>query len=69
MKNHMVKYSNTLAYRECFLKLISSIGFQFWELLRGALHWSNLDFLILTPLLNTVVHTYCALYKSCILEV
>ena len=40
MKNHMEKYSNTLAYRKCFLNLISSIGFQFWEPVRGVLHWS-----------------------------
>jgi len=46
MKNHMGKSSNTLAYRKCFLKLISSIGFQLWEPLRGVLHWSNFDFSI-----------------------
>ena len=57
MKNHMGKYSNTLAYRKCFLKLISSIGFQFYEPLRGVLHWSNLDFLILNPSpLNTLIY-------------
>ena len=49
------KYSNSLAYRKYFLKLILSIGFQFWEPPRGALHWSNLDFFIWTPLPNTLV--------------
>ena len=38
MKNHMGKYSNTLAYRKCFLKLILSIGLQIWEPLKSALH-------------------------------
>ena len=31
-----------MANRKYFLKLILSIGFQFWEPLRGALHHSNL---------------------------
>ena len=58
MKNHIGKFSNTLAYMKYFLKHILSIGFQFWEPPRGALHWSNFDFFIWTPLPNTLVHTH-----------
>ena len=38
-----------------FLEHILIIGFQFWEPPRGALHQSNLDFLSLTLLMNTLV--------------
>ena len=55
MKNHMGKSSNTLAYRKWFLKLILSIGFQYWEPPMGALHHSNFDCFSLTPLLNTLL--------------
>jgi len=55
MKNHMGKFSNTLAYMKCFLKHVLGIGFQFWEPPRGALHWSNFDFFIWTPLPNTLI--------------
>jgi len=51
----MGKFSNTLAYMKCFLKHVLGIGFQFWEPPRGALHWSNFDFFIWTPLPNTLV--------------
>ena len=54
MKNHMGKYSNTLAYRKCYLKLILSIGFRFWEPLRpsvrGALHYHNFYLFYFDPL-------------------
>ena len=64
MKNHIEKYSNTLAYRKCYLKLIFSIGFQFWEPLRGALHYRNFDFLILTLFLNTLVPSPIVMFQT-----
>jgi len=57
MKNHMANFSNSLGHRKNFLNLILSIGFQFWEALRGALHYGNFDLFILTPLQNTVLDT------------
>ena len=47
MKNHMANFSNSLGHRKYFLKLILSIGFQFWEALRGTLHQHN--FYLTTP--------------------
>ena len=49
---------NYLAYMKYFLEHILTIGFQFWEPPRSALHWSNFDFLSLTPLLNTLLWSH-----------
>jgi len=54
-----------LGHGKCFLKLIWGIGFQFWEPLRDALHWGSFDFVILTPLKNTVMYTDKNMAKTC----
>ena len=46
-----------LAYMKYFLEHILTIGFQFREPPRGALHQGNFDFLSLTHLMNTLLVT------------
>ena len=57
IKKHIANFSNSLGHRKYFFKQNLSIEFQFQEPLRDALHWGNFDFVMLTPLRNTVMIT------------